>query len=125
MTDDNKPVKPREWWIEHKQFVDEWIYEAFVSDVERTNKEISPFHVIEYSAYAALQAEVDLLKNQAIDEGTEYRNKMEALKAEQSLLLDGLEFIASGNLPNGDHVEGATAEFADDILEANNKAKGE
>jgi len=46
----------REFWIEHKKFIDEWIYEAYETNEERTN-DLPAIHVIEKSAYLQLMAE--------------------------------------------------------------------
>lgn len=52
--------KLREFWIEHKKFVDEWVYEAYTEESLCPNKDLIPIHVIEYSFYEKLQQKLEV-----------------------------------------------------------------
>lgn len=43
-------AKQREFWIEHKKFIDEWVYEAFTDKSLCSNKELVPIHVREVTS---------------------------------------------------------------------------
>lgn len=51
----------KEYWIEHKLFIDEMIYEAYETNDERVNKDLIPIHVIEIQAVEDLEAKLERL----------------------------------------------------------------
>lgn len=105
------PKAPREWKMLYHP--SKLMYEPVPLTEILTNQHI---HVIEKSYFDAACVEIEG-QRLAIDKITEVSAKeIHKLRADLDLCIGTLETIANGILPNGDHVEGATVEFAEGLL---------
>lgn len=95
----NKPNKLpwRSWWIEHKLFIDEWVYEAYETNEERTNKDIAAVHVVEATPILAevekLRAEINELESEKIAIAKSAANLIDKLREENAELKASLNEV--------------------------------